>query len=603
MKTGLAFGDHIKFEKVKHRKYEYSSAYRSRWILLLCFLAVVLCVLSVKLFSLQFFRGSYFRSLSDSNRTRTEVIHAPRGVIFDRNGVPLVFNIPGFKQVITDPHTGEVKKSVHLSKDQALLLLSQGVKNITVDSLREYPERDVFADIVGYIGQISPNELSQPEFSDYRADDWVGKDGIEQTYEHTLRGKDGNQLIEVDAMGKKVRSLGQTDPIPGQDVTLTVDTKLQQAVYDATKEVKAGAVIVSKPDGEVLALVSRPSYDPNLFTLDSSYKVASDSAYRTVGAILTDGTGQPLLNRAIAGEYPPGSTFKIVVSAAGLQDKVIDENFAVNDSGVLTVGKFSFANWLYTEYGRTEKGGVNVVRALARSNDIFFYKLAELLDIPKLSEMARSFGLGKLLGIDLPGESRGVVPTKEWKKQQIKEPWYLGDTYQYGIGQGFLLTTPLQVNAWTQVIANGGTLYQPRLNLHQSSRVLHAGFLDAKTITTVREGMIEACAPGGVAYPFYNYGVNSKKLGVQVDGKDFYTLPASVSAQKNEVGMSVACKTGTAQHGGDNTLPHAWITLFAPAYHPQVVVTVLVESGGEGSSVAGPIAKKILDAYFDNSPK
>ena len=596
MKQGLAFGDHIKTEKIKHRRNDRYFRYSPRGILLLCFLGIVIIILLYKVISLQLFKGGYYRKLSDSNRIRNLVIHAPRGVIFDRNGIPLVFNLPGFKQVTIDAHTGQVKKTVHLSKEQAVMQLSKGAKNIAVDSLRQYPYKDQLAHVIGYIGQISQTELSNPDFSDYQPDDWVGKDGIEQTYEHQLRGKDGRQLVEVDAMGKLVRALGKTDPSPGQDVRLTIDEKLQQAAYDATQDVKAGAVIVSKPDGEVLAMVSRPSYDPNLFTLDPSYKVSSDSAYKTVQSILTDNTGQPLLNRAIAGTYPPGSTFKIVAAAAGLQDKVIDDNFSVTDTGVLTVGKFSFANWLFTEYGKKETGGVNVVRALARSNDIFFYKLAELLDIPRLSEMARSFGLGKTLGIDLAGEAKGVVPTKDWKQSNIKEPWYLGDTYQYGIGQGYLLTTPLQVNAWTQVIANGGDLYQPRLNLNQEPKILHQAFLSKKTVETVREGMVGACNPGGVAYPLYNFQVTNPKL--HIDGKDFYAPSASTSAQKGAVGVSIACKTGTAQHGNDQTLPHAWITLFAPAYNPQIVVTVLVESGGEGSTIAAPIAQKILEAYF-----
>jgi penicillin-binding protein 2 len=374
---------------------------------------------------------------------------------------------------------------------------------------------------------------------------------------------------------------------------------LQEKVYRATKEVKKGAVVVSTPDGQILAMVSRPTYDPNLFTLDETYKAASDSAYQTVESMILDSENQPLLDRAIGGTYPPGSTFKIVTAISGLENNVIDGDFHITDTGILKVGDFSFANWYFTQYGRTD-GEVNVIKALSRSNDIYFYKLGQMLGVDKLSETARKFGLGEQLGIDLGGEMTGLVPSKKWKKDTLNEDWYLGDNYHYGIGQGYLLTTPLQVNSWTQVVANGGTLYQPRLIKNQESKIKNKELLSKETLSLVREGMLDSCRDGGVAFPFFGYSVKNQALKSKIDGKDFFEAkPATGSAvTKDSVGISVACKTGTAQHGGEDTKPHAWITLFAPAYHPEVVVTVLVESAGEGSSVAGPIAKKVLDAYF-----
>jgi penicillin-binding protein 2 len=284
------------------------------------------------------------------------------------------------------------------------------------------------------------------------------------------------------------------------------------------------------------------------------------------------------LNRAIGGTYPPGSTFKLVVAAAGLENKIIDRNFTIQDTGVLNVGSFSFSNWYFTQYGRTD-GEVNIVKGIQRSNDIFFYKLAELVGVGKLSQFAEKFGLGKKLGIDLAGELSGVVPTREWKKAIIGENWYLGDTYHYGIGQGFLLTTPLQVNYWTQIIANGGVGYKPHLLKNQKPVISSQKFLSNETVSLIREGMIEACSPGGVAWPLFEFKVQNSKL--KVDRK-----------------ISIACKTGTAQHGGEKTLPHAWITLFAPSDNPEIIVTVLSESSGEGSNVAAPIAKKILEEWF-----
>lgn len=589
LKPGYAFGEHIKTEKIRRvRRYDDTpKSFTFRGYMLLIFLGVVLFFLLVKLVSLQFFQGAYYKHLSNSNRIRTQIIHAPRGIIFDRNGLPLVYNTPGFREMVGN-------KSVHLSQDQALTLLAQGITHIDVDSLRYYAYSDALSHIIGYIGQISQDELKKSEFHDYLSDDWVGKTGIEKEYEHTLRGTDGKELIEVDAFGKKVRSLGRTDPIAGQNITLTIDAKLQQQTYSAAKNIQKGAIIVSTPDGQILAMISKPSFDSNLFTLNSSYKSASDSAYHSVETVLTDGQNQPLLNRAIGGVYPPGSTFKIVVASTGLETHLIDERYHVVDTGVLKLGEFSFANWFYTNYGAKEQGELDVTRALARSNDIFFYKLAELIGVDKLSDGAKKFGLGTKLGIDLNGEVSGLVPSQDWKKNTLHEDWYLGDTYHYGIGQGYLLTTPLQVNTMTQVVANGGNLYRPHLLKTAKAQVLSQQILGSTTTDLIRKGMIGACSPGGVAYPLFNYSVNNPTL--LIDNKNI--ISASQSSPENLRRVVIACKTGTAEQGNAKAEPHAWITVIAPAYDSQIVITVLSEASGEGSVVAAPVAKQVLDAYF-----
>lgn len=602
MKHGVLFGEHIKTGKVKKRRYDDEGGeppMRPRGFLLPVVLGIITMLLLGKLFALQLVQGDTYKQLADSNKTRTQIIHAPRGVIFDRNGIPLVFNTPGFLETKRD-ESGKITKAVHISREEALARIAKGDRNIEVASLREYPYKEATSHVLGYIGQISEEELKSFEFKDYLANDWIGKNGIERQYEHILKGIDGKSLIEVDALGKPVRPLGKTDPIPGQNITLTLDAKLQEAVYQATSGVKKGAVIVSTPDGQILAMVSRPTFDPNLFTLDETYKPASDSAYQTIESMLLDGENQPLLDRAISGVYPPGSTFKIVTAISGLENNVIDGDFRVTDTGILRVGDFSFANWYYTQHGGTD-GEVDVVKALSRSNDIYFYKLGQMLGVDKLSATAREFGLGGQLGIDLGGEMTGLVPSKEWKKKTLNEDWYLGDNYHYGIGQGYLLTTPLQVNVWTQVVANGGTLYEPRLLKSKEKRVKSKkDLVSDETLRLVREGMLDSCRGGGVAYPFFNFKVKNSQLKNQIDEKNFLTpvIATGSAVTSDDVGISVACKTGTAQHGGEDTLPHAWITLFAPAYKPEVVVTVLVESAGEGSSVAGPIAQKILEAYF-----
>jgi len=590
---GFAFPDFIKTESLSSRRHNHDdfSGHRSlRGFLLPISLFALTVLLVVKLFSVEVFQGNYYRALSDNNRIRTTIVHAPRGIIFDRNGVSLVFNIPGFRVATKDAIT-------LLSRDEAMGRIASGEKDLEIDSLRQYPYTDAFAHVLGYIGQITKEELQSPQMLAYNIDDVVGKTGIEEAYESTLRGIDGKQLVEVDATGKKERTLGQEDPIAGKNITVTLDIGMQKAAFSAMKDVKKGAVVVQTPKGEMLALLAKPSFDPNLFTLGKTYATASESAYQDILSMLSDSENQPLLNRAISGVYPPGSTFKLVTAAAGLESNTINDQFTIVDTGILHVGAFSFGNWYFLQYGRTE-GELNVVKAIKRSNDIFFYKLAQLVGVDRLSEMAKKFGIGRKLGIDLAGEASGLLPTQEWKEKTIGEPWYLGDTYHYGIGQGYLLTTPLQVNTWTQVIANGGVLYQPHLLQSSKFKVQSSKLLSEKNFSLIREGMIESCSTGGVAWPLFEFKVKNAKL--KTDGKNFLEVPeASISgSMKDYRKVSIACKTGTAQHGGEQTLPHAWITLFAPAYDPQIIVTVLAESSGEGSNIAAPIAKKILEEWF-----
>lgn len=592
LKAGVAFGDYISQEKytggAKH--YDGGRASSFRYLLLPIFALLIFIFLFVKLFSLQLLEGSYYKRLADNNRTKTVVVHAPRGIIFDRNGKPLVFNVPGFRE----EKDGKVNL---LTQEEALPFLAQKGSDLEIDSLRQYPYREAFAHVLGYVGQISEDELKKDKYLNYSGGDIIGKAGIEQRWEQTLKGVDGKKLVEVDSGGKEIRSLGEADPISGRDIQLTLDAGLQKATYDAMKEVVKGAAIVSTPKGEILALFSAPSFDPNLFTMGEQYKPATDSAYQDISSILLDSENQPLLNRSIAGTYPPGSTFKLITAASGLENQIIDENYIVSDNGTLRLGAFSFANWYFTQYGKTE-GDVNVVKGIKRSNDIFFYKLAEKVGVSKISEMAAKFGVGKALGLDLNGEEGGILPGASWKEDAIGEQWYLGDTYHFGIGQGYLLTTPLQVNGWTQVIANEGTLYQPQLIRNTTNKPIRKKFLSEKTVSLIRQGMIEACEPTGVAWPLFEFRVKNKEL--RIDGKNFLAVPESTvsGSLKDFRKVSIACKTGTAQHGGEKDMPHAWITLFAPAYNPEIIITVLSESSGEGSNVAAPIAKKILEAYF-----
>ena len=595
-KIGIAFPDFITTEKINRRRApsDFLRNAGNRPRVLLAILIIFCGVLIFRLFSLQIIEGRYFRNLANSNRVKTVIIHAPRGVVTDRWGQVLVRNVPGFRKVISG-------KTKLLSKEEALAEIAKGEKGLEIDSLRFYPYKESLAHVLGYIGQIDPQELKNPSYSGYLGGDLIGKFGIEKEYENFLRGIDGRELIEINNTGEEIRKLGKSDPISGRNINLTVDLALQEKAYKALNKVKKGAVIATTPEGEVLTIISKPSFDPNLFTMGDGYKTSSESSYQNLDQILSDSTNQPLLNRSISGLYPPGSTFKLVVAASGLTNKIIDESYSITDTGVIRVGEFSFSNWFFTGYGKTD-GEVNVVKGIKRSNDIFFYKLAEKIGVEAISAMAEKIGLGKTLGIDLEGEAKGIVPTPEWKLRNIGEQWYLGDTYHYGIGQGFLLTTPLEVNAWTQVIANGGTMYRPHLLKNMGRKVESRNLIDAKTHSLITQGMVESCSTGGVAWPLFDFKVKNPNL--KIDGKNFLEVKigSSSAVSKTDRKISVACKTGTAEHEGRGD-PHAWITLFAPAHNPQIVLTVLAETSGEGSNVAAPIAKEILTEWFTNERK
>lgn len=583
-KVGHAFPDFILNDKVKGRRGELS--YPSSDLLFLIpviFLILAFGIIVLRLLYLQVLRHSYYERLSYENRTRTENIPASRGIILDRKGRALVANIPSFKLV-------EDNKIKFIDKEEALNRIADGEK-VDNDIMREYLYPELFAHVLGYVGQISPDELENPSYKDYSLLDIVGKVGIEKEYESVLHGVSGKELYEVDAMGEKIRSLGSEDPKPGKNLSTTLDLDIQKIANSALSKVSRGAVVVSDPrDGALRAIVSRPTFDVNLFTHPLSYVPKGE--YESLEKVLGDDIRMPVLDRAIGGVYPPGSTYKLITAAAAMEEGKVDEDTLIEDTGVVELGGLRFGTWYYLQYGRTE-GKINLERAIARSNDIYFYRAAEKLGDAKLAEWSRSFGLGGKLGIDIPGEERGTVPNHDWKVKTIGEQWYTGDTFNMGIGQGYLLTTPIQVNTWTNVFANNGILYRPHL-VDSQKHILNKNFVSDKTREIVRNGMRESCDTGGVAYTFFNFGVVNKNI--KIDDKNYQK---GTSASANFVKIPVGCKTGTAQTPGDKSEPHAWITVFAPFYNPEITVTVLVENGGEGSKVAGPIATEILKKYFE----
>ncbi len=586
-KTGIAFSDFVTRERSMFSSGKNSSSvFQPSELLLMIPAFLLICVfliLFLRLFYVQVVQGAYYSGLADQNRTRTITIPAPRGIIFDRFNRPLVRNVPIFEIF-------ENKKAKLIGKDQALQLLNQG-KDVKDTTTREYLYGSNFANVLGYTGQISEEELNSPEYKDYVITDFVGKIGLESEYEKVLHGENGKELYEVNAAGEKSRFLGREEPISGENIITTLDIDIQQAVANAMKDIKKGAVVVSNPkDGGIMALYTKPTFDSNIFTHSKEYVAEGD--YKDVSSILLDTENQPLLDRAIGGVYPPGSTFKLVTAVAALSSGAIKPDTKIEDTGVLRVGSFSFGNWYFLQHGRKD-GFVDVVAAIKRSNDIFFYKAADETGVDTLSRWAMQFGLGNTLGIDVPGEVAGTVPTREWKERVISEQWYLGDTFNYGIGQGYLLTTPLQVNFMTTVVANGGDLFKPHI-IKGTGEKIKENLVKNEYLNLVLQGMKESCEVGGVAWPFFDFKVKNDML--KIDNTNYVE---DASGSSSMVRVKVGCKTGTAETGGKETKPHAWITVIAPFYNPEVVVTVLVENGGEGSSIAGPVARDILKVYFE----
>jgi penicillin-binding protein 2 len=498
-------------------------------------------------FDLQIVKGAYYRDLSENNRIRRINITAPRGEIQARGGEILAGSREIKKAIIFDAKEGVIKKEA--TSDTP-------ADEIIIEAERAYDLGQDAAHITGYIGEVNEGEVGKvdPDCTHKGArilGAKIGRFGLEQYWDCDLRGMDGEELIEVDTLGRKLRVLGRKEPYPGDDVKTNIDFGLQKKVSGLLAG-RPGAVVVTDTEGEVLALYSSPSFEPE--------KVVD---YVTDASL-------PLFNRAIGGTYHPGSIFKIVTSVAALEEGAIDSDFTYVDTGAVTVNDFSYKNWYFTQYGGTE-GEIDLERAIARSTDTAFYKIGEMLGADKLTWWAEEFGLNKQTGIDLPGETVGLVPTPEWKLAVKGERWFLGNTYHVAIGQGDLLTTPLSTNMLVSVVASGGQLCKPRISsdLSPDCRDLN---ITQGVLREVIDGMKAACVPDGTAFPFF----------------DFF----------EQTGVEVACKTGTAQTGTEEDT-HAWFSAFAPVEDPQIVVTVLIEKGGEGSRDAAPVARAIFDYWFN----
>jgi len=605
------------------------------------FFIVVLCVFSIfagRLLQLQVFNYDHYLALAEGNRLRVQPIFAPRGLILDRFGKTLVFNQPSFELVATTSdlppdrdllrkEVGEVSAFFGLDDNAILASLNDAEKSsflpVTIKqslekekavifmtrqdsypgfSVQNTPQRSYvngpeFAHIVGYTGKLSAGEYDMLKAEGYIFNDFIGKEGIEAKYEKFLRGTFGERLVEVDAKGVVKKQFQQRDPESGNNVTLNIDSELQRVLYESLarqmishRAKRAAAVALDPSTGAVLALVSLPSFDNNEFARG----ISNDDYLKLVSS-----PDHPLFNRVISGTYPPGSTVKPLIAAAALQEGVITDKTKIEDAGRLVVpNQFDPSkSYVFRGWNPAGLGLMDVYSAIAMSSDIFFYTVGggqkktgiEGLGPDRLSSYLKKFFLGQITGIDLPNEKSGLMPSPEWKADYFSadkaaQKWYLGDTYNMSIGQGFMNITPLQLTVATAAIANGGKIYRPQVikSVEDAAgktrelfepELLSEKFIDSKYIEMARQGMRNTVTSG--------------------TARILSSLP-----------IPVAGKTGTSQFdSGDLTNTHAWFTSFAPFENPKIVLTVLVELGGEGSSASVPVARDVYDWYSKNRMK
>ncbi|HOE16127.1 MAG TPA: penicillin-binding protein 2 [Syntrophorhabdaceae bacterium] len=569
-------------------------------------LVITMTVLLIRLWDLQIMRGSEMRKLSEQNRIRVKKVVAPRGIIYDRSGRVLADTRPSFNVYITPedirdfsqtvdglakllnvdrediidklkaasrmPPSFPVKIKSDIPMDEVAKIEAHRVyvpgASIQIEPKRNYPYGKMLAHALGYVSEINDEELKTKEYKSYSPGDYIGKYGLEKTYENYLRGIDGEKRVEVDARGREVRTLDIIESTAGNSLHLNIDMDLQTIVENTMENKKGGCIALDPKTGGVLVLASRPAFDPNKFasgiTKEDWKTIALDKAH-------------PLQNRVTQGRYPPGSTFKIALALKALELGIINER-----TTFLCRGGFPFGNRVFRCWKKGGHGSVAVHRAIVESCDVFFYNVGLKLGIDRIHEIADSIGLGKLTGIDLPGEKQGLVPSTAWKKKTYGQPWYEGETVSVAIGQGAVWLTPIQLAQLSSFVANDGITFRPQLVnrvvspegkvLKVFEHVMNSNIkLKKETLKLVRDGMRGVVnEPGGTAY-------GSRLQNVAMCGK-----------------------TGTAQtasldKGGHD---HAWFIAYAPSEEPSIAITALVEHGGHGSSAAAPIAKAVTEGLF-----
>jgi penicillin-binding protein 2 len=579
------------------------------WLLVV----LLISILGVRVIYLTVVQGDYYTEIAQGNSIRSFIVTAPRGNMYDRSGRVLVHNIPSTDVVldnlsITKNHDErkylawqlssildisqedifqafqELEESLQnriilkraISQEEALQILEKErdlagvILEHTVQRL--YEDSTIFSHIIGYESKVSAQDLE--DHPEYYLTDSIGRQGIEKTFEKYLRGTHGEKRAEVDSLGKIKRFIATNNPVSGDDLVLTIHSELQKKLYDSIESelmkselTKAAAVALDPRNGEILALVSFPSYDNNIFSAGSD---------REKYQMMLSDPDRPLFNRVVSGEYPPGSTIKPVVAAAALQEGIVSDQKQIESKGGIQVGSFFFGDWKVHGY-------TDIRRAIAVSSDVYFYAIGggygdvKGLGMDTMKEYENLFGYGVPTGIDLPSEADGFIPSVQWKEETLDEPWYIGNSYHASIGQGYITATPLQVAVSISAIANYGTLYEPKIVslvqpeegevMAQKERIKRTNILPKRLLQVVREGMRETVTDG-------------------------------TALALNDMQVEIAGKTGTAQYGVEDKT-HGWFVSFAPYEDPEIVLAVLVESQGEDGYHAVPITEQVYRWYFD----
>ncbi|MCX8127150.1 MAG: penicillin-binding protein 2 [Synergistetes bacterium] len=560
-------------------------------------------ILLARLWYIQVLMEERYKTAAQENRIRLVRVKALRGMIYDRAGSVLAFNLPSYgisfipalvkgnyssiedflkelSQELKVPYEELCKNykrrfysnywSVLVVDNMPLVqvidvrewLMSKDFLNLEVDARRLYPWGELFSHVIGYTAEISERELKLYGSRGYRGGDHIGKMGLESVYEEYLKGIDGYREVEVDALGKEMSLIKEVPPENGFNLMLNIDKHLQKVAYDALGDNKGCIIVMDPRDGSILALVSKPSFDPNRFVWG-----VDSSEWKE----LIDDPDRPMFNRAIQAELPPGSLFKIIVALSSLSEGVASPQRRALCTGSLKVGDRDFKCW--KEGGH---GVVELYQAIAQSCNVYFYTLGRELGAEKIVSYANRCGLGVETGIDLLSESKGFIPTPEWKKKRFKEPWYPGDTINLSIGQSYLLVTPIQMLSFVSAIANGGTLYRPRI---------------ARALVDDSGNIIERFSPEPYGeLPFSKQVMEHVRKGMRL------AVSEGTAKLLSDGIIKAAGKTGSAQNPRGKE--HAWFIGFAPYDDPRVAIVVLVEEGGTGGVAAVPVAKKVLEFFF-----
>ncbi|PAA38681.1 penicillin-binding protein 2 [Pseudomonas fragi] len=577
----------------------------------------LICVLLARLYYLQVVQYDYHSTLSENNRVHVQPIPPTRGLILDRNGVVIADNRPSFSLSMTRERSGDWQQVLDVivevlqlaPEDRALFekrmkqgrrpfepvpilfeLNEEQIARIAVNQfrlpgvevvaqlVRHYPQGAHFAHSVGYMGRINEKELKTLDPVNYSGTHHIGKTGIERFYEAELHGQVGYEEVETNARGRVLRVLKRTDPIPGKDIVLSLDIKLQEAAEEALAGRRGAVVALNPMTGEVLAMVSQPSFDPNLFVTGISFKAYAE---------LRDSIDRPLFNRILRGLYPPGSTIKPAVAIAGLDSGVITGSSRVYDPGYYQLPNYDHK---YRNWNRSGDGYVDLDTAIMRSNDTYFYDLAHKLGIDRLSSYMNQFGIGRKVSLDMFEESAGLMPSREWKRATRRQAWFPGETLILGIGQGYMQSTPLQLAQATALIASKGKWIRPHL---------------AKTIEGVPPVDPDP-VPDIVLRDPSNWAKVNHGMQQVVHGARGTARVAGVGAQyliagKSGTAQVVAIKQGEKYDRSkvqERHRDHALFVGFAPANNPQITVSVMIENGEAGSRVASPVVRKVMDAWL-----